>query len=244
MPVVHMLSWEESEAGWGCRPDGVSLHLTAAHAKAYLQAFYAARPPGLTPECYDRPASEEPVAVEVSEHLMQEVASAGGNFRAFDIVLRVSATGTRRAVRKGRYEGETFMDLVGRKEARIDEVDDFVARWHSLQAGDGAELSECLGLSSAEYAEFLLRPDVLVEIALARACKSLKVEVTRHLKSQGDYLVLGDAKLEGNLQSVCVYMGVDGQLWVRDAAEFRDGRFAPRADTHTPSLGLQFQKNV
>lgn len=31
--------WEESEAGWGCRPDGASFHLTEEDRRIYVEAF-------------------------------------------------------------------------------------------------------------------------------------------------------------------------------------------------------------
>jgi hypothetical protein len=37
-PAVRQ-NWEESERGWGTRPDGYSLHLTLADAKAYANQF-------------------------------------------------------------------------------------------------------------------------------------------------------------------------------------------------------------
>lgn len=58
-----------------------------------------------------------------------------------------------------------------------------------------------------------------------------------HKKTQGYYLVLGEAKLESNLQPVTVYLGVDGQLWVRDKDEFDDGRFSP---LDAKAIGLTF----
>jgi len=32
--------WEESEAGWGIRPDGYSLHLTEEDRKKYVEEFW------------------------------------------------------------------------------------------------------------------------------------------------------------------------------------------------------------
>lgn len=33
--------WEESERGWGVRPDGASLHLTEADRRQYVAWYYA-----------------------------------------------------------------------------------------------------------------------------------------------------------------------------------------------------------
>lgn len=242
MPIAHLLKWEESEASWGCRPDGVSLHLSLAHAKAYLQSFYAQRKGSPTPSCYHQPECAQPQAVEVDQSLYDEVVAAGGNLRAYDVRVHVSATGTRRAIRKGRFEGETFMALVAQKKAHLSEVDAYVERWHNHEVGQGTELHEVLGLTPSQYAEFVRNPDVLAEIALAQALQTLPAQLTQHLKSQGDYLLLGEGKLESTLQPVCVYLGVDGQLWVRDAAEFRDGRFAVKEAT--PTLSVDFRRKA
>ncbi len=46
--------WEESELGWGTRPDGYSLHLTDEDRRAYIQKYWD-RMPASTPEEYSRP---------------------------------------------------------------------------------------------------------------------------------------------------------------------------------------------
>lgn len=39
MPTVVVQKWEESEAGWGTRPDGYSIHLTEEDRAAYCKKF-------------------------------------------------------------------------------------------------------------------------------------------------------------------------------------------------------------
>lgn len=63
-PVVKQ-QWDESERGWGRRPDGYSLHLTIADAKAYI-AEYWARMPKEVPDCYSMPDGD-PFVVDVSD---------------------------------------------------------------------------------------------------------------------------------------------------------------------------------
>ena len=46
--------WEESEAGWGSRPDGYSLHLTEKDRKAYIQKYWDSMPDKVPAE-YSRP---------------------------------------------------------------------------------------------------------------------------------------------------------------------------------------------
>ncbi len=73
---LWLMQWEESEAGWGCRPDGYSVHASAAAAKAYVDAYWH-RMPSKVPEEYSRPSSD---AVEVrlpANHPMLDLVSQG-----------------------------------------------------------------------------------------------------------------------------------------------------------------------
>lgn len=48
----------------------------------------------------------------------------------------------------------------------------------------------------------------------------------RHLKSGGQYRVIGLGKIEANLEEVYIYEALVNQtLWVRPKAEMEDGRF-------------------
>lgn len=71
-PMLHavMVSWTESEQGWGYRPDGVSLHISSQSAKDYIVEYWKGMPKevpyeytrnddqgksvGVTPELYHR----------------------------------------------------------------------------------------------------------------------------------------------------------------------------------------------
>ena len=46
--------WEESERGWGVRPDGFSLHLSMADHAAYVKEHNDALPKGYVPDEYTR----------------------------------------------------------------------------------------------------------------------------------------------------------------------------------------------
>lgn len=53
-PVVAQ-DWEESERGWGTRPDGYTLHLTVDDRDAYVKAYYAKHNNlDEAPDCYTR----------------------------------------------------------------------------------------------------------------------------------------------------------------------------------------------
>jgi len=56
--AVWCQEWEESERGWGVRPDGYSLHLTSEQAKTYVDEYWReekkSNPSGRVPEEYSR----------------------------------------------------------------------------------------------------------------------------------------------------------------------------------------------
>ena len=41
MQVVYVLEWTESEAGWGCRPDGISVHFSREAVQQYVDDHWA-----------------------------------------------------------------------------------------------------------------------------------------------------------------------------------------------------------
>lgn len=67
--------WEESERGWGTRPDGFTLHLTQEAHKAFVEAFWKRQKEicGPTaPDEYTR-TSGEPKLVQVSEKIYRKL---------------------------------------------------------------------------------------------------------------------------------------------------------------------------
>lgn len=74
IPVIAQ-KWEESELGFGIRPDGYSLHLTHEDRNAYVEEYWAAMPEKL-PNTYSRPVTKRdgsaciegiPVGIETYE---------------------------------------------------------------------------------------------------------------------------------------------------------------------------------
>jgi hypothetical protein len=55
-PVIRQ-RWEESERGWGIRPDGYSLHLTYQDAIVYIREYWDLMP-SYVPDEYSRPSGE------------------------------------------------------------------------------------------------------------------------------------------------------------------------------------------
>lgn len=52
--VLLCQKWEESELGWGTRPDGYSLHLSDEHRRAFITDYWDRMPDEVQPE-YSRP---------------------------------------------------------------------------------------------------------------------------------------------------------------------------------------------
>ena len=74
-PDVIVQKWEESERGWGVRPDGYSLHLTEADRKAFVQAHWDALP-AEAPYAYTRP-SGAPYDAQVDAATFTALQAAG-----------------------------------------------------------------------------------------------------------------------------------------------------------------------
>lgn len=77
--VVIRQDWIESEAGWGQRPDGFTLHLNEENCKKYIENYWAAErkinPGGATPDCYTRPEGS-PREVIVSRKTFNKIKKA------------------------------------------------------------------------------------------------------------------------------------------------------------------------
>jgi hypothetical protein len=61
MNKVVLQFWEESERGWGVRPDGCSIHLDSNERNAYIQSIYDGRGSEV-PDEYERTVGDELVA--------------------------------------------------------------------------------------------------------------------------------------------------------------------------------------
>ena len=77
MPTLICQKWEESERGWGTRPDGYSLHVGLDALAAYKKACWDRMPPD-APDEYSR-TDGEPYECPVTDALVAEVTAAGGN---------------------------------------------------------------------------------------------------------------------------------------------------------------------
>jgi len=50
--------WEESERGWGTRPDGYTLHRSMEEHAKFIKLYWDAQPSGPAPDEYSRPAGK------------------------------------------------------------------------------------------------------------------------------------------------------------------------------------------
>ncbi len=74
--TVFVQNWEESERGWGTRPDGFTVHVDGAQLAAYVRwhnQTYNNLPEA--PDEYTR-TSGEPIEVEVDSELFDRIKSA------------------------------------------------------------------------------------------------------------------------------------------------------------------------
>lgn len=69
-----MQCWEESERGWGVRPDGCSVHLDMASRDSYVSLIYKDRNSDFVPDEYDR-ISGEPVVVYITSNLSSSMVN-------------------------------------------------------------------------------------------------------------------------------------------------------------------------
>jgi len=81
---AHMLTWTETERGWGSRPDGASLHLSAADARKYVAEYWerekGQNPSGEVPHEYSLPNGEgNPVFV--SREIYNKIKGSGSGIR-------------------------------------------------------------------------------------------------------------------------------------------------------------------
>lgn len=93
--AVYAIYWEESERGWGTRPDGASFHCSVAEGQAYLKQCEDAErkrnPSGEVPDEYDRPVNTVPTLVRVKkdfyDRVMQEKTVRVWRHQMRDVVI-------------------------------------------------------------------------------------------------------------------------------------------------------------
>jgi len=75
---VTVQKWEESERGWGVRPDGYSLHIDDVQYKLFIAAYWATMPKD-APDEYSRPSGTPYMAtVELTDEEQAQMIHAHG----------------------------------------------------------------------------------------------------------------------------------------------------------------------
>ena len=86
MKELILQAWEESEQGWGTRPDGYSLHTDTTQLKKYLEKDQKQKEKSKTvPHEYSRTCGN-PRVVMVNDDLYNKVA-AKGSLRFFNLKI-------------------------------------------------------------------------------------------------------------------------------------------------------------
>lgn len=75
--------WEESERGWGTRPDGCTLHINDDTKNKYINGIYNSRKIStLVPDEYDRPIGKS-IECFISDGLYEKIDQIG-SIRLFE----------------------------------------------------------------------------------------------------------------------------------------------------------------
>lgn len=82
MHIVTCQKWEESELGWGVRPDGYSLHVTEPDREKYIRNYWE-KMPCETPDEYERP-SGNPYICTVPTDLFEEIKNSECGLRFYN----------------------------------------------------------------------------------------------------------------------------------------------------------------
>lgn len=82
MPTMVVQEWVESEAGWGTRFDGYSIHETSEDRDAYIKEYWDSMPDAV-PAIYSRPLGE-PRLMHIWAEAADEVAKTKNGWRTYD----------------------------------------------------------------------------------------------------------------------------------------------------------------
>ena len=66
------LGWEESEAGWGTRPDGIRIHTTSEECDRFVKAYNDSLPDEVQHE-YERPTTGNKIKVTICDELAKRI---------------------------------------------------------------------------------------------------------------------------------------------------------------------------
>ena len=80
--LVYCQEWEESERGWGVRPDGISLHLEKEDIPIFVEAYWMGMPE-YTPDEYSRPAGIARL-IKISDKTFNDIYESDWGIRIYD----------------------------------------------------------------------------------------------------------------------------------------------------------------
>jgi len=89
---VFVIAWEESERGWGTRPDGISIHKTKDDAAKYIASYWRrmnSQYGSSAPDEYERPVSEKPRSILVEESVALQINGFGKRVYRHDNLYNV-----------------------------------------------------------------------------------------------------------------------------------------------------------
>jgi hypothetical protein len=85
--LVWAQEWEESERGWGCRPDGFSVHFRKEDIDDFLNEMRKreseGQPKGYIPDSYSRPCGE-PFMVKITDKKLLPKKNENGSWLPHD----------------------------------------------------------------------------------------------------------------------------------------------------------------
>jgi len=77
MKTVVVQKWEESELGWGSRPDGYTIHQSEQHRIDFIKSYWDSMPPS-PPNEYSRPYGSS-YLIDISVEDYKELVEKGGS---------------------------------------------------------------------------------------------------------------------------------------------------------------------
>jgi hypothetical protein len=123
-------------------------------------------------------------------------------------------------------ESRTFVDLCLAKLAKPEDFKAFLNQWHQGGGRDYPNAWEFLGLTREEFDTLLVDEGKVYEILFKRVlAQNPPVWYSKHVKSDGAYVVHFEGRHEATQVPMVAYQGLDGQIWFRDKDLFFDGRF-------------------
>jgi hypothetical protein len=119
-----------------------------------------------------------------------------------------------------------FVELCLAKLAKPEDFKTFLNQWHQGGGRQYPNAWEFMGLTREEFDTLLADESKVYEILFKRVlAKNPPVWYSKHVKTDGAYVVHFEGRHEATHVPMVAYQGLDGQIWFRDKDLFFDGRF-------------------